>query len=87
MTNFIPLSERVVVERDVAPEKQGAIIVPDMAKEKPVTGTVLYVANDCDERLEVGAKVLFSKYAGMEVNLTDKPVIVLKQADIIGIIK
>ncbi len=96
MTSIRPLHDRVIVRRVDAEEKTaGGIIIPDTAKEKPVQGEVLAVgpgARDDSGRIvpldvRVGDIVLFGKWGGTEVKLDGEDVLVLKEADIIGIVE
>lgn len=87
MTSFIPILGRVVIKRDVAPEKKGSIIVPEVAKEAPAEGTVVAVASDVPDHLSIGTKVIFSKYAGQEMVLDGEKVLVVKVVDVIGYYK
>lgn len=90
-----PLGDRVVIE-PIAKEETTAsgIVLPDTAKEKPQEGRVIAVGSgrvaDNGERiaLEVkeGDKVIFSKYAGTEVKVDNKEVLVLRESDILAII-
>lgn len=95
MTSIRPLHDRVIVRRVDAEEKTaGGIIIPDTAKEKPVQGEVLAVGPGArDDRgslipldVKVGDIVLFGKWGGTEVKLDGEDVLVLKEADIIGIV-
>jgi len=93
--NIKPLGDRVVVE-PVEKEQTTAsgIILPETAKEKPQEGNVLGVGpgrrDEDGERIpmdvSVGDSVLFAKYAGTEVKLDDKKVLILKESDILAII-
>jgi chaperonin GroES len=68
--------------------------VPETAKEKPQEGKVLAVGpgqkDEDGKRLpmdvKVGDRVLYAKYAGTEVKLEDKKVLILKETDILGIL-
>lgn len=90
-----PLGDRVVIE-PIAKEETTAsgIVLPDTAKEKPQEGRVVAVGSgrvaDNGERiaLEVkeGDKVIFSKYAGTEVKVDNKELLVLRESDILAII-
>ncbi|MCG8589312.1 MAG: co-chaperone GroES, partial [Proteobacteria bacterium] len=73
-----PLQDRILVKRIEEEEKtKGGIIIPDTAKEKPQEGKVIAVGNGKVQEdgkvqpldVKKGDKVLFSKYAGTEVNL------------------
>jgi chaperonin GroES len=92
-----PLHDRVIVKRVEEEEKtKGGIIIPDTAKEKPMMGTVAAVgsgksegAGDKKVPLDVkeGDKVLFSKYAGTEVTIDGEEHLIMREEDIIAIVK
>ncbi|MBI1309481.1 MAG: co-chaperone GroES [Proteobacteria bacterium] len=91
-----PLADRVVVKRLNAEEKtKSGIIIPDSAKEKPQQGEILAVgpgkADDEGKRIKlevkVGDKVLFGKWAATDVKLEGEELLVLKEDDIIAILK
>lgn len=90
-----PLGDRVVIEAISKDDKTASgIVLPDTAKEKPQEGRIVAVGSgrvaDNGERiaLEVkeGDKVLFSKYAGTEVKIDNKELLVLRESDILAII-
>jgi len=91
-----PLHDRVIVKRVAEEEKtKGGIIIPDTAKEKPVEGIVVAVGSGKSEGegkkkvpLEVkkGERVLFSKYAGTEINIEGEEHLIMKEEDIIAIV-
>ena len=85
--NFQPLGKRVLVERleDVKTTASG-IIIPDNAKEKPLSGKVLAVSSEV-EGVSVGDSVVFAKYGGTEVVLDGKTYLVLKIEDVFGFLK
>lgn len=95
--NLKPLGDRVVVEPLEQEEKTASgIILPETAKEKPQEGTVLAVGagkfdDEGEKRLpmdvKVGDTVLFAKYAGTEVKLDDKKVLILRESDIMAIVE
>lgn len=70
-----PLSNRVLVKRSKVQTSKGGIILPDTAQEKPKEGEVIAVGPGMrDEEgnlqpisVKIGARVLFSSYAGTEV--------------------
>ncbi|MBU1888326.1 MAG: co-chaperone GroES [Candidatus Omnitrophica bacterium] len=91
-----PLGDRVLVKRLEAEEKtKGGIVLPDSAKEKPQKGEIVAVGkgrvleSGKIEPLEVkkGDKVLFGKYAGNEVSYKEEEYLILKEEDILAIIK
>lgn len=93
MANLRPLDDRVVIEPMVAEEKtQGGILLPDTAKEKPMKGKIIAVGEgkmlDCGKRAELlvkkGDKVLYGKYAGTEVTVDGKELLVMRESDILA---
>jgi chaperonin GroES len=95
--NIQPLHDRVIVKRVKEEEKtKGGIIIPDTAKEKPQEGLVIAVGSGRIEGegkkktpLEVkkGDRVLFSKYAGTEITIEGEEHLIMKEEDIIALIK
>ena len=92
---FRPLHDRVVIQRVDEEEKtKGGIIIPDTAKEKPMEGKVIAVgpgARGEDGKIhpldvKAGDRVLFGKWSGTEVKLDGDELIIMKEADIMGII-
>ena len=88
--NFKPLADRVLVEPTPAETKTASgIIIPDTAKEKPQEGTVVAVGpgkKDEPMTVKAGDKVLYGKYAGTELKLDGKDYLIVKEADLLGII-
>lgn len=95
MSKIIPLRDRVVVERLVEDKTPGGILIPATSTEKPVLGMVVAVGSgkitDNGATLEpvvkVGDKVLFGKYAGTEVEVAGKQVVVMREDDILAVIQ
>jgi chaperonin GroES len=85
-----PLADRVLVEAAAAEEKTaGGIIIPDTAKEKPQRGKVVAIGTGKkDEPLtvKVGDTVLYGKYAGTEVNIDGRDLLIMRESDIFAII-
>jgi chaperonin GroES len=91
-----PLSDRVLVQRiEEKEQRRGGIIIPDSAKEKPMEGKVIAVGSGRMEKdgkrvpLEVksGDKILFGKYAGQEIKIDDIEHVILREEEVLGIIK
>jgi chaperonin GroES len=92
-----PLGDRVLVEPIEQEETiaGGMLVLPETAKEKPQQGLVLAVGagrrDDDGDRIDMdvkaGDKVLFAKYAGTEVKLDGKKLLIMKETDILGIIE
>ena len=92
-----PLADRVVVEPIEREETfaGGALVLPETAKEKPQQGEVIAVGpGRVDENgarvamdVKLGDKVLFAKYAGTEIKIEDKKVLILKESDILAVVE
>ncbi len=89
--NLTPLADRVIVKPMEAEEKtKGGIILPDIAKEKPIEGTVIAIgpgriAEDgkiVKMELKVGDKVLYGKYSGTEVTVEGTEYLIMRESDI-----
>jgi chaperonin GroES len=94
--NIKPLGSRVVVEPIEQEEvTAGGIVLPDTAKEKPQQGVILAAGpGDRDEDgkyipmdVKVGDKVLFAKYAGTEMKIDGKKLLILRESDLLAIIE
>ena len=93
---FKPLADRVLVKRTEETTKTaGGIIIPDTAKERPSQGEVIAVgAGARDESgkivpmtLKIGDKVLFGKWSGSEVKIDGETLLIMKEADVLGILE
>ena len=88
--NIQPLADRVLVLPAPAEEKVGGIIIPDTAKEKPLQGKVVAVGKGTKDEemvLAVDDTVPYGKYAGTEVQLEGEKYLIMRQSDILAIIK
>ncbi len=93
--NVKPLSDRVVIKNiEVGETIKGGILLPGTAKEKPQMAEVLAVGpgglvdgKEVKMQVEVGQKVIYSKYAGTEVKVDDKELIIVRQSDILAIVE
>ena len=90
-----PLGNRVVVEPIEQDDVTASgIVLPDTAKEKPQQGMILAAGpgerDDAGKRIamdvKVGDKVLFAKYAGTELKLDGKKLLILRETDLLGIV-
>ena len=91
-----PLHDRVLVKRlEETTKTAGGIIIPDTAKEKPSEGLVEAVGDGfrTDDgkivplNVKVGDKVLFGKWSGTEVKLNGEERLIIKEAEILGVIE
>jgi chaperonin GroES len=90
-----PLGDRVFIKVSASEEKTaGGILLPDTAKEKPQIGEVAQVGpgkrNEDGTRqaceVEVGNKVLYSKYAGTDIKLGNDDYVLLSEKDILAVV-
>jgi chaperonin GroES len=95
-TTFTPLHDRILVRRVEESETiRGGIIIPDSAKEKPQQGEVVAVgkgkSNDEGKvfplDVKAGDKVLFGKYSGTEIKLDGEEYLIMREEEVLGIIK
>ncbi len=94
--NLKPLGNRVVVEPIEQEEvTAGGIVLPETAKEKPQKGKVLSVGpGERDENgkyipmdVKAGDTVLFAKYAGTEIKVDGKKLLILRESDLLAIVE
>jgi chaperonin GroES len=85
------IGDRVLVKPDMIEEKTaGGIFIPDTAKERPSRGEVISVGpgvKDVEMVVNVGDKVLFTKYGNSEITLNGQKHLIMKQNDILAIVK
>ena len=92
---LVPLFDRVVLKQLVAEETTASgIVLPGQTKEKPSQAEVVAVGpggvvdgKEIKMQVKVGDKVIYSKYAGTEVELDKVEYIVVKQNDILAVIE
>ena len=93
--SFKPLGGRVLVEPIEQEEvTAGGIVLPETAKEKPQQGKILAAGpgdrNDKGDRIAMDVKagdtVLFGKYAGTEVKIDGKKLLIMRESDLLGIV-
>ena len=91
-----PLNDRVLVLRVEEEQKTaGGIIIPDTAKEKPQEGKVIAVGSGkvgkdgkrVAPEVKVGDRILFSKYAGTDINVDGIEHVFMKEDDILGVLE
>lgn len=95
MTGFTPLYDRILVQPTQADDMAGTLFIPEMAKEKPLQGEVLALgqgrlASDgtlTQLTVKQGDIVLFSKFAGDEIKLNGETYLVMREADVFGVLE
>jgi chaperonin GroES len=95
-TKFTPLHDRILVRRvDESETVRGGIIIPDSAKEKPQQGEVISVgkgkSNDEGKvfplDVQAGDTILFGKYSGSEIKLDGEELLIMREEEVLGILK
>ena len=90
-----PLGSKVVVKRTEADEvTAGGIVLPEAAREKPSQGRVLSVGNgrllDDGSRgqmqVKEGDRVLFTSYAGTEIEIDGQMLLIMNEADVLAVL-
>lgn len=89
-----PLGDRVVIELiEVEETTAGGIVLPDSAKEKPQEGKVIAVGTGkivngekIDLEVEEGDRIIFSKFAGTEVEYDGKEYLIIREDDILAVV-
>lgn len=92
---LVPLGDRVVLKQVEAEEvTKSGIVLPTKAQEKPQQAEVIAVGpggvidgKEVKMQVEVGQKVIYSKYAGTEVKMDNVEYIIVKQNDILAIVE
>lgn len=91
-----PLNDRVIVEPVEREETfAGGLVLPETAKEKPQQGTILAVGpgprDEDGEYIQMDVKegdtIIFAKYAGTEIKIDGKKMLILKESDILAVVE
>ena len=92
---LVPLGDRVVLKQLEAEETtKSGIVIPGQAQEKPQQAEVIAVGpggmvegKEVKMEVVVGDKVIYSKYAGTEVKMDGEEYIIVRQNDILAVVK
>ncbi len=92
---LVPLGDKIVLKQFEAEETtKSGIVLPGQAKEKPQEALVIAVGpggnidgKEVTMQVKVGDKVIYSIYAGTEVELEKEEYIIVKQSDILAIVE
>lgn len=93
--NLIPLADRVVIKMTEAEEvTKSGILLASSAKEKPTTAEVIAVGpgglvdgHEVKMTLSVGDRVVIDKYAGTTVALDGEDYVIVREKDVLAIVK
>ena len=92
---IVPLGDKIVLKQLEAEETtKSGIVLPGQAKEKPQEAEVIAVGpggrvdgKEVTRQVAVGDKVIYSKYAGTDVELDGEEYIIVTQNDILAVVK
>ena len=92
---LVPLGDRVVLKQLEAEETTASgIVLPGSAQEKPQQAVVVAAGpggmvdgKEIAMQVKAGQTVIYSKYAGTEVKMGDEEFIIVKQSDILAVVK
>jgi len=91
----VPLGDKVVVKRlETESVSSGGIVLPEAAQQRPNQGRVLSVGDGlllangtrASHQVHEGDRVLFSRYAGAEVNVDGQELLIMSEDDILAIL-
>jgi len=91
-----PLGDRILVKRVEEKEQvKGGIIIPDSAKEKPQEAEVIAIGTGKRDdsgklipfEVKAGDRVLISKYGGTEVKIGDETLLIVREDDVLGVLR
>jgi len=91
-----PLGDRLIIKAVEAKEvKKSGIIIPETAKEKPQEGEVMAVGKGklteegklIPMEVKTGDIVLYGKYSGTEIKINDEEYLIMREEDVLGIVR
>lgn len=91
-----PLGDRIVVKREESEGRtEGGIYLPDSAKDKPTRGTVVSVGDGKllddgsrgEMQVKVGDRVLFTSYAGENIEIGDEEYILMSEGEVLAVLE
>ncbi len=91
-----PLGDRLIIKAIEAKEiKKSGIIIPETAKEKPQEGEVVAVGKGklteegklIPMEVKTGDTVLYGKYSGTEIKINDEEYLIMREEDVLGIVR
>jgi chaperonin GroES len=83
-----PLGENVLVEPMKSDAKTASgIVLPDTSEEKSQEGIIIAIGDDKKIKVKKGQKIIYSKYSGSEIKVGDRECLIVKNEDILAIVK
>ncbi len=92
---LVPLTDRIVIKKLLNEETtKSGIVLPGQDKEKPAQGEVIAVGpggivDGKEIKMEVkpGQHIVYSRYAGTDVELDGEKFVIIRQGDVLAIIE
>lgn len=92
--NLKPLEDKLVIKKiEVEETTQSGIVLPSSAKEEPNIAEIVAIGSGITEdekrkdQVKVGDRVVFSKYAGTELELDKEKYTIIKFSDILAVVE
>ncbi|MCE5304498.1 MAG: co-chaperone GroES [Chloroherpetonaceae bacterium] len=82
-----PIGDRILVQPlELQKQTESGIIIPDTAKEKPITGKVIEIgtSEDVTNNFKVGDTVIYAKYGGDEITIDNKDLKIIQYSDVLA---
>lgn len=74
----------LILPDPIAERSDSDFYIPDSAREKPQSGTIIKIGDNCTEKSTIeGAKIMFAKYIGTLIKIEDVEYIVLRERDVL----
>lgn len=88
MSSIKPLADRVLLQVLEQEEKTSSgILLPDTAKEKTQEAKVVEIGSSKDIQVKKGDIVIYDKYSGIQIKEDNKEYLIVKNEEIVAIIK
>ena len=88
MERFEPLADRVLVKSDAVAKQVGVVMLAENRGDKPSTAVVEEVSSEVrNKSIKKGAHIMYGKHAGVAITLNGEQFLILREAEIFGIIK
>jgi len=92
---LVPLGDRLVVQREASEERTaGGILLPDSAKDKPTRGVIIAAGDGrvldngtrAPLQVKAGDKVLFTSYAGEQIDVDGEEYLLMNESEVLAIL-
>lgn len=84
---YIAVGIHVFVKRDESASEKNGLTIPDQAKKKPSTGTILSVGKNVhDKGIQVGRKAAWNAHVGVDTDFEGEVITVLREDEILGVL-